>query len=63
MTSSIPAVGTRTADGATLQAVFLDLDGTLVDTEASGGRPRPRSSPNWATYWTTTTARSSSAGR
>ncbi|MFK8845649.1 HAD family hydrolase [Streptomyces sp. Ac-502] len=33
MTSSIPAVGTRTADGATLQAVFLDLDGTLVDTE------------------------------
>ncbi|MFF2813075.1 HAD family hydrolase [Streptomyces sp. NPDC058000] len=33
MTSSIPAVGTRTADAATLQAVFLDLDGTLVDTE------------------------------
>ncbi|MFF8898437.1 HAD family hydrolase [Streptomyces lydicus] len=33
MTSSIPAIGTRTADGATLQAVFLDLDGTLVDTE------------------------------
>ncbi|MFJ9409982.1 HAD family hydrolase [Streptomyces sp. NPDC101393] len=33
MTSSIPAVGTRTAEAATLQAVFLDLDGTLVDTE------------------------------
>ncbi|MEU7183701.1 MULTISPECIES: HAD family hydrolase [Streptomyces] len=33
MTSSVPAVGTRTADPATLQAVFLDLDGTLVDTE------------------------------
>ncbi|MEU6118856.1 HAD family phosphatase [Streptomyces sp. NPDC047117] len=33
MTSSIPAVGTRTAEGSTLQAVFLDLDGTLVDTE------------------------------
>lgn len=33
MTSTIPAVGTRTAEGATLQAVFLDLDGTLVDTE------------------------------
>ncbi|UNO39154.1 HAD family phosphatase [Streptomyces sp. MST-110588] len=33
MTSSIPAADTRTADGATLQAVFLDLDGTLVDTE------------------------------
>lgn len=34
MTSSIPALGTRTADdGTTLQAVFLDLDGTLVDTE------------------------------
>ncbi|MFG2136823.1 HAD family hydrolase [Streptomyces sp. NPDC048650] len=33
MTSSIPAVGTRTAEPATLQAVFLDLDGTLVDTE------------------------------
>ncbi|MFK0292304.1 HAD family hydrolase [Streptomyces sp. NPDC090442] len=33
MTSSIPAVGARTAEAATLQAVFLDLDGTLVDTE------------------------------
>ncbi|WP_275465394.1 HAD family hydrolase [Streptomyces noursei] len=33
MTSSIPAVGTRSAEAATLQAVFLDLDGTLVDTE------------------------------
>ncbi|MET9297196.1 HAD family phosphatase [Streptomyces sp. NPDC003077] len=33
MTSSVPMTGTRTADGATLQAVFLDLDGTLVDTE------------------------------
>lgn len=33
MTSSIPAVGTRTGGAATLQAVFLDLDGTLVDTE------------------------------
>ncbi|MEW1655467.1 MULTISPECIES: HAD family phosphatase [unclassified Streptomyces] len=33
MTSSIPAVGTCTAEAATLQAVFLDLDGTLVDTE------------------------------
>ncbi|MFG2225762.1 HAD family hydrolase [Streptomyces sp. NPDC048644] len=33
MTSSIPAVATRTAEDATLQAVFLDLDGTLVDTE------------------------------
>ncbi|MFE0191287.1 HAD family hydrolase [Streptomyces sp. NPDC058989] len=33
MTSSIPAVDTRTAEAATLQAVFLDLDGTLVDTE------------------------------
>ncbi|MFG3119337.1 HAD family hydrolase [Streptomyces sp. NPDC048197] len=33
MTSSIPAVGTRTGGAGTLQAVFLDLDGTLVDTE------------------------------
>ncbi|GAA2690924.1 HAD family phosphatase [Streptomyces lunalinharesii] len=33
MTSSIPAVGTRSAEAATLQAVLLDLDGTLVDTE------------------------------
>ncbi|MGW1378702.1 HAD family hydrolase [Streptomyces sp. NPDC002446] len=33
MTSSIPAVGTPTAEAETLQAVFLDLDGTLVDTE------------------------------
>jgi HAD superfamily hydrolase (TIGR01509 family) len=33
MTSSIPAPITRTADGAALQAVLLDMDGTLVDTE------------------------------
>ncbi|MQY13978.1 Hexitol phosphatase B [Streptomyces sp. RB5] len=33
MTSSLPALGTRTAEGATLQAVLLDMDGTLVDTE------------------------------
>ncbi|GAU66232.1 putative phosphatase [Streptomyces sp. NBRC 110611] len=33
MTSSIPAVGTGPAGAGTLQAVFLDLDGTLVDTE------------------------------
>ncbi|MEU8350348.1 HAD family phosphatase [Streptomyces sp. NPDC048845] len=34
MTSSIPALGTRTAeDGSALQAVLLDMDGTLVDTE------------------------------
>ncbi|KAK1178018.1 HAD family phosphatase [Streptomyces sp. NBS 14/10] len=33
MTSSIPAVDRRTADGSALQAVLLDMDGTLVDTE------------------------------
>ncbi|MBO1331804.1 HAD family phosphatase [Streptomyces sp. VRA16 Mangrove soil] len=33
MTSTVPALGTRTADGSTLQAVLLDMDGTLVDTE------------------------------
>ncbi|MDN3058347.1 HAD family phosphatase [Streptomyces sp. SRF1] len=33
MTSSIPAVDTRTAEGSALQAVLLDMDGTLVDTE------------------------------
>jgi HAD superfamily hydrolase (TIGR01509 family) len=36
MTSSIPAVSTRSAesiDGSGLQAVLLDMDGTLVDTE------------------------------
>ncbi|RNG23272.1 HAD family hydrolase [Streptomyces botrytidirepellens] len=33
MTSSIPAVATRTAEGSALQAVLLDMDGTLVDTE------------------------------
>ncbi|MER8156957.1 HAD family phosphatase [Streptomyces sp. NPDC094472] len=33
MTSSIPAVETRTAEGSALQAVLLDMDGTLVDTE------------------------------
>ncbi|UGY90504.1 HAD family hydrolase [Streptomyces gobiensis] len=33
MTSSIPAVVTRMAEGSALQAVLLDMDGTLVDTE------------------------------
>ncbi|MFJ8822082.1 HAD-IA family hydrolase [Streptomyces sp. NPDC102467] len=33
MTSTVPAFGTRTAEGSTLQAVLLDMDGTLVDTE------------------------------
>ncbi|MFV2118984.1 HAD family hydrolase, partial [Streptomyces sp. Act-28] len=33
MTSTVPASPTRTADGSALQAVFLDMDGTLVDTE------------------------------
>ena len=33
MTSTVPASMTRTADGSTLQAVLLDMDGTLVDTE------------------------------
>ncbi|MCT2588722.1 HAD family phosphatase [Streptomyces sp. N2-109] len=33
MTSSIPATIPRTAHGSGLQAVLLDMDGTLVDTE------------------------------
>ncbi|GGY09945.1 HAD family hydrolase [Streptomyces djakartensis] len=33
MTSTVPALSTRTADGSALQAVLLDMDGTLVDTE------------------------------
>jgi HAD superfamily hydrolase (TIGR01509 family) len=33
MTSSIPVVGTRTAQGPAPMVVLLDLDGTLVDTE------------------------------
>ncbi|MGP3949021.1 HAD family hydrolase [Streptomyces sp. 7N604] len=33
MTSIIPALDTRTAEGSALQAVLLDMDGTLVDTE------------------------------
>ncbi|WP_299537666.1 HAD family phosphatase [uncultured Streptomyces sp.] len=33
MTSTVPVSQTRTAEDATLQAVFLDMDGTLVDTE------------------------------
>ncbi len=33
MTSTVPAVGTLTAQGSALQAVLLDMDGTLVDTE------------------------------
>lgn len=33
MASSLPAVGTLTAEEPALQAVLLDMDGTLVDTE------------------------------
>ncbi|MGW7104403.1 MULTISPECIES: HAD family hydrolase [unclassified Streptomyces] len=33
MTSTVPAAVTRTTDGSALQAVLLDMDGTLVDTE------------------------------
>ncbi|MES9523462.1 HAD family hydrolase [Streptomyces capoamus] len=33
MTSTVPALGTRTGEGSALQAVLLDMDGTLVDTE------------------------------
>ncbi|MFF3939491.1 HAD family hydrolase [Streptomyces phaeofaciens] len=33
MTSTVPASATRTAEGSALQAVLLDMDGTLVDTE------------------------------
>ncbi|WP_133913485.1 HAD family hydrolase [Streptomyces sp. NBC_00582] len=33
MTSTVPAPFTRTAEGSALQAVLLDMDGTLVDTE------------------------------
>jgi HAD superfamily hydrolase (TIGR01509 family) len=33
MTSTVPALGTRTQEGSALQAVLLDMDGTLVDTE------------------------------
>ncbi|MBC7272486.1 MULTISPECIES: HAD family hydrolase [Streptomyces] len=33
MTTTIPALSTRTGEGSALQAVLLDMDGTLVDTE------------------------------
>jgi len=33
MTSCIPALGTLTGEGSSLQAVLVDMDGTLVDTE------------------------------
>lgn len=33
MTSTVPALMTQTAEGSALQAVLLDMDGTLVDTE------------------------------
>jgi HAD superfamily hydrolase (TIGR01509 family) len=33
MTSTVPASLTRTAEGSALQAVLLDMDGTLVDSE------------------------------
>ncbi|POX53998.1 hydrolase [Streptomyces sp. Ru71] len=33
MTTTVPALGTGTAEDSALQAVLLDMDGTLVDTE------------------------------
>ncbi|WP_328539681.1 HAD family hydrolase [Streptomyces sp. NBC_00344] len=33
MTSTVPALSTRMAEDSALQAVLLDMDGTLVDTE------------------------------
>lgn len=33
MTTTVPAPGSSTAGGSELQAVLLDMDGTLVDTE------------------------------
>jgi HAD superfamily hydrolase (TIGR01509 family) len=33
MTTTVPAFGSRPSDGSALQAVLLDMDGTLVDTE------------------------------
>ncbi|MBT3151870.1 HAD family phosphatase [Streptomyces sp. CHD11] len=33
MTSTVPALGTLHSGGSALQAVLLDMDGTLVDTE------------------------------
>ena len=33
MTTTVPARGTHTGEGSALQAVLLDMDGTLVDTE------------------------------
>lgn len=33
MTSTVSALRTRSAEGSALQAVLLDMDGTLVDTE------------------------------
>lgn len=38
MTSTVPALGTRTAEGSALQAVLLDMDGTLVDSDAAVAR-------------------------
>jgi HAD superfamily hydrolase (TIGR01509 family) len=35
MTSSVSALSTLTAEGSSLQAVLLDMDGTLVDTEGT----------------------------
>ncbi|MEV5988911.1 HAD family phosphatase [Streptomyces sp. NPDC052051] len=33
MTTTVPALSTRSGKGSALQAVLLDMDGTLVDTE------------------------------
>lgn len=61
MTTTVPALGTRSAEGSALQAVLLDMDGTLVDTEGFWWDVERTSSPPWATAFRTPGARSWSA--
>lgn len=61
MTSTVPALGTRTAEGSALQAVLLDMDGTLVDTEGFWWDVELEVFASSATPWTTPGATSWSA--
>lgn len=63
MTSTVPVSLTRTAEGSALQAVLLDMDGTLVDTEGFWWDTEVAVFKDLGHPWTTPGATSSSAGR
>ena len=63
MTESLPAVSTLTAEEPALQAVLLDMDGTLVDTEGFWWDAESEVFAELGHCWTRSGARSWWAGR